>query len=154
MDIKPFFIGKQISDLVDRPVSVAAADDPIFSDQVVYACYKVLPHSNTVVVKLDLELLGTLSGTMIGVPAATFTAQIRAGHLDANLTDAGREIMNVLSPVVVDEGRAIFQGIFPSPSAYSREAEQLLQSRILYKASFKATMAGRQLGFMTFISDI
>lgn len=152
MEVSAFSISKHLSDLVGRHVAVKVADTAAFTPETRTACYVVEPLRGTAVVQLDYHLLGSLSGTMIGLPNPEIDQQIRTKVFDANMTDAAGELMNVLSAVIVSEGRAIFKGLFPRAVDYSSRAQDLLRGTY-FPLKLLVTLAGSKAGHMVIVSD-
>ncbi len=152
MDVTAFTVSKHLSDLVGRQVAVKVVGAAEFSSTTRVACYAVEPNHGTAVVQLDFHLLATLAGMMIGIPQVEIDSQIRSGELDENLTDASRELMNVLSAVVVSEGRAIFKGLFIRSADYSGAAQDLLRGGFS-PLKLTVTPAGAKAGCMLLTSD-
>lgn len=152
MDVTAFSISKHLSDLVGRHVAVKVADAAEFAPKTRTACYTVEPNAGTAVVQLDFALLATLAGTMIGFPAAEIDSQIRTEALDENLTDASQELMNVLSAVIVSEGRAIFKGLYPQAVDYSGRAQELMKGGY-FPLKLSVTPTAGKPGCMVIVSD-
>ena len=60
-------LGNHLSDLISRPVQVKAVEMPVFSPNVMFACYDVQPYGETSIVKVDYGLLAALAGTLLGI---------------------------------------------------------------------------------------
>lgn len=151
METTPFSVGKLLSDLVDRPVQMARADTPSFSSKVLFATYVVKPDCNIAVVKIDFAMLALLAGVMIGIPAKQVESQVAKGTMDDDLADSSRELMNVLSSVVVGEGRAIFRRIVLKEVDLLADERKLLAGGGASRLSLKCTVSSQVAGYMTIV---
>jgi hypothetical protein len=125
MPITPTLISRHLSGLVGRPVSVVRADRPTFLPAIIFGCYDVKACGAPAVIKIDLALLASLSGVMMGIPSTAVEAQVKANKLDELLDDAAKEIMNVMA-AIFQERRMLFKGLYTSPIQYSDAAEKLM----------------------------
>ena len=153
MEVTPFSISKHLSELIGRHVAVAVNDSVEFDPQSRVACYEVLPMQGTAIVKLDFHLLASMGGMMIGFPDAEIKSQMQQGKLDENLTDAAGEVMNVLSAVIVSDGRAIFRGLHREAREFSTRAGELLGGGF-YPLKLSVTPTGFPRGCMSVVSDV
>lgn len=153
MDVNAFSISKHLSNLVGRQVSAKVASKADFAPEMRTACYRVEPGEGTAVVQIDLHLLASLGGTMIGYPPSEVAAQARTGELDENLTDATQEVMNVLSAVIVSEGRAIFKGLYVKLRDCGTRVQQVLSGGF-YPLALQVTIAGEKPGYLLIASDL
>lgn len=151
MEPTPFAVGKLLSGLVDRPVQMTRADNPSFSPNVLFATYDVEPFRHVAIVKIDFAMLASLAGIMIGIPARQVELQVAKGTMDDDLTDSSREMMNVLSSVVVVEDRAIFKKIVHKEAELSPDERTLLTRGWTSKVSLKCTVSAQPAGFMTIV---
>ncbi|MGI4756398.1 MAG: hypothetical protein ACRYGF_06060, partial [Janthinobacterium lividum] len=124
MEITPFLLTKHLSGLVGRSLTIVRADKLMFSLKFLYACYDLPSSLDTAVIKIDLCLLATLSGLMIGIPNATIEATVRHGELGDELDDPAKEIMNVMA-AIFQERRVMFKGLFKAPEVHSQKAADI-----------------------------
>ena len=142
MSLSAQSLGKHLSELLDRPVQMQAVDLPIFTPNVLFACYDLEPYGETSIVKIDYGLLAAFAGTLLGFPPNLVLPMVKEQKLNDDMKDASREIMNVLAGVICDDGRPVLQGLFKRAFDYSRAAELIVQRAALCSLSVKATLAG------------
>ncbi len=148
-----YSISQLLSQLVGRSVSVALGKDGANNAKQVYGVYKVLPHDGTIVVKTDLPLLGSLAGSMVGLPFATVTERLAQTPLDETLRDAMHEILNISSTLVEVEKRAVFQTMATDPVYCEGDAAALIQKPD-HKSCFDITVAGYTSGKFNILAQL
>lgn len=149
MSVSAQSLARHLSDLVGRQVQLQPIEMPVFSPSVMFACYDVEPYGETTIVKIDYELLAALAGTLLGFPANLVLPMVRNRTLNDDMSDAAREIMNVLAGAISDDGRAVFQGLFEKAGGYSRNAELIVQRHALCSLSVKASLPGYGPGYLS-----
>ncbi len=122
-----YLISQLFSQLVGRSVTASLGKDAETKIKQMYGVYKVLPHNGTIVVKIDLPLLGSLAGSMVGFPFDTVTERLAQSPLDETLRDAMHEILNISSTLVEVEKRAVFQTMASDPVYCEGDAAALIQ---------------------------
>lgn len=110
MSATPFALSQLLSDLTGRKVNVVDASDLTNSSAAkAYGIYEVVPQNDTMLIKVDLPLLGSLGGVLVGLPDTIVKQQIAQEPLDETLRDAMHEVLNIVSKVLTKHGRAILK---------------------------------------------
>jgi len=63
------------------------------------------------ILQLDLPLLGSLGGALLGLPSDTIKEGLMSPTGDEPLRDAMHEVLNVASTIISIDHRAIFQSM-------------------------------------------
>src|SRR5690348_9891705 len=112
-DITPRVLSSHFTRLLGRQVGfektlVKARKDA----KVVYGVYKSFPSDTSIVVGIELSLVASFAGALIGLPEAEVQSRCKAAILDEVLSDAILEIFNVAAAVVTTEDRSVFIKMF------------------------------------------
>ena len=91
-----------------------------------YGIYTLLPADSAIIVKADLALLGSVAGALVGLPDSTVKEHLKVSPVDELLRDAISEVLNIASPAVTAEGRAVFTKMVADPSYIDGEAGKVL----------------------------
>jgi len=105
----PFLLSKCFSQLINRKVTFVQTGQALDGKtKLIYGLYSLSPIESAVVVKADLQLLGSIAGALVGLPDAVVKDRLKASPLDELLRDAISEVFNIASAAVSAEGRAVF----------------------------------------------
>ncbi|SEF62160.1 hypothetical protein SAMN05421819_0610 [Bryocella elongata] len=145
-DTVGFHLSKLLTDLVGRKVTFAplpnAVEQPI---KQVFGIYQLLPWDLAIVVRLDLSLLGSLAGLLVGLPDNAVKDRLKAGGFDELLRDAAHEVLNISSAVITAEGRAIFQKMVFDRTLVDGPAGEVLK-KPFHKSFYNVVIDGYQGG--------
>jgi hypothetical protein len=110
---KPLTIAQLFSDLTGRTVNFTQVlKPPVTKAKQAYGTYLIKPADTKRIVQLDLPLLGSFGGSLLGIPSETVKERLMSPGSDEPLRDAMHEILNVASTIVSVENRAVFQSMF------------------------------------------
>lgn len=110
---KPLTIAQLFSGLTGRAVNFTQVLKPQGSKaKQAYGTYLIKPADTSRIVQLDLPLLGSLGGSLLGLPSDAVKERLSSPTSDEPLRDAMHEILNVASTIVSIDSRAVFQTMF------------------------------------------
>ena len=141
---KPLIIAELFSNLTGRTVNFTQVlKPPVTNAKQAYGTYLIKPADSLRIVQLDLPLLGSFGGCLLGLPSDAVKERLTSSLNDENLRDAMHEILNVASTIVSIEHRAVFQTMFLDavPSAI---LESLTNPA--YRSYFNVTVSGYEGG--------
>jgi hypothetical protein len=92
-----------------------------------YGVYSLENSKSVVVAKLDVALLASFAGALVGLPDSAVKEHMSATPLDEVLRDSMSEVLNVAAAVISVEARAIFQSFFTDPAYLDSAASKLLK---------------------------
>jgi hypothetical protein len=110
-----------------------------------YGIYKVLPSGVAIVVKVDLPLLGSFAGALVGFPDSVVKEHLKVSPIEELLRDAIYEVFNVASAVVSNEGRAVFEKMVTAPVYIDGNAGKVY-AKPDHRSYFKVQVDGYQGG--------
>jgi hypothetical protein len=149
----PFALSKLFTDLIGRKVTfaqtTAAAETKI---KQMYAIYTVHPHETAIVVKIDLPLLGSLAGVLVGLPDSALKEHLAVSPMEELLHDAISEVLNIASAVINAEGRAVFTKMVEDPALIDGTAAKLFKKPD-HRSYFNVSVDGYQGGKFTILSQ-
>jgi hypothetical protein len=111
----------------------------------VFGVYTVLPTQEPLVVKMDLSLLGSFGGCLLGLPSETIVARLKTTPLDEVIRDAMHEVLNVLSAALAVKNRVVLQSMHMEESLLSSAALDTLR-KPLVTTCFDVMMKGYGAG--------
>jgi hypothetical protein len=76
--------------------------------RLIFGIYSLSPIESAVVVKADLQLMGSIAGALVGLPDQVVKEHLKISPLEELLRDAISEVFNIASAAVSAEGRAVF----------------------------------------------
>jgi len=117
----------------------------------IYGIYTVVPHDTAIVVKADLQLLGSIAGALVGLPDAAVKEHLRVAPIEELLRDAISEVLNIAAATVTTEGRAVFVKMVTDPAYIDGAAEKAYKSPFR-RSYFNVTVDGYQGGKFTIFS--
>jgi hypothetical protein len=142
----PFALSKLFSELIGRKVAFVQSTMPVEAKiKQIYGVYTVLPHETAIVVKVELPLLGSLAGVLVGLPDASIKERLGVSPIDELLRDAIYEVLNIASAVITEEGRAVFKSMTVDPAYIDGEAGKVLKKPD-HRSFFNVTVDGYQGG--------
>lgn len=110
---KPLVIAELFKGLTGRPVNFTQVlKPPATKSKQAYGTYLIKPADTRRIVQLDLPLLGSFGGSLLGLPADAVKERLMADSCDEPLRDAMHEVLNVASTIVSIDNRAVFQSMF------------------------------------------
>ena len=137
-----YSLSKMYTQLLGREIGFALKTQPQPSKvKPIFGVYTTQPGGDTLVVKADLPLMGSLAGAMVGLPAPAIAERLKEPKLDELLADAIHELFNVTSTPLSTESRVVFKTMHMERVLLSTAAEDTLKSP-LYTASFDVTANG------------
>jgi len=110
----------------------------------IYAIYEVTPVADPtgrrpMVIKASLELLGSLAGSLVGLPKEEVTRHLMNAPLEELMRDAIYEILNVASGVIANNSRAVLIGMSVASDDVKGDAALVLTSPA-YRADFNVVV--------------
>jgi hypothetical protein len=149
----PYALSKHLTDLIGRKVTFTqTVVSPETKVRQMYGIYTVLPHETAVIVKADLPLLGSLGGVLVGLPDSAVKEHLAATPVEELLRDAIHEVLNIISTVVTNEGRAVFLKMIADPILIDGAAGKVLKKPDR-RSYFDVLVDGYQGGKFTILSQ-
>ena len=128
----PYALSKMFTQLLARNVTVALVlKSSTPRPKLIYGVYQSVPQGETVVVKSDLVLMGSLGGALVGLPSEAVSEQIKAGQLGDALKDGIHEVFNITSTPLSANGRIVFQTMHTDQASLKEAARQTSDSPAL-----------------------
>lgn len=151
---KPFTIAKLFTDLTGQNVNFTQIlKAPLTKAAQAYGVYLIKPMDSIRVVQVDLPLLGSFGGALLGLPSQTVKESLAAPSLDEPLRDAIHEVLNVASTIVSIDDRAVFQTMhFGADSLPTGVADSLKNPA--FRSYFTVTMSGYEGGAFSIFAPI
>jgi hypothetical protein len=151
--ITAFALSQLMSQLTGRDVGFTLRLKPPPSRaKQVFGVYKVLPTDDLIVVKMDMPLLGSFGGCLLGLPADVVLGRLKTTPLDEVLRDAMHEVLNVLSSALVLKNRVVLQSMHTEESLLSGQALDTLK-KPLVTSCFDVSMKGYGAGDLRIMSQ-
>jgi hypothetical protein len=151
---KPFTIAKLFSDLTGQTVNFTQVLKPTLTKAAqAYGLYLIKPMDSTRVVQVDLPLLGSFGGALLGLPAQTVKERLASPTLDEPLRDAVHEVLNVASTIVSIDDRAIFQTMHFGADSLPAGIPESLKNPA-FRSYFTVTMNGYEGGAFSIFAPI
>lgn len=108
--MNPFIFSQLFSNLTGRKVNVVEADDMCqMHCPKAYGLFDIVGSDHTILIKMDLVLLGSLGGVLVGIPEALVKQQVANRSIDEALRDAMHEVLNITSSVLLQQKRAVLR---------------------------------------------
>jgi len=105
----PFLLSKCFSQLINRKVTFVQTGQSLDGKtRLIFGIYSLSPIESAVVVKADLQLMGSIAGALVGLPDQVVKEHLKISPLEELLRDAISEVFNIASAAVSAEGRAVF----------------------------------------------
>jgi hypothetical protein len=130
-----------------RPAGTVSKAKPIFG------VYKTVPVDDTIVVRADLPLFGTLAGVFVGLPAPSVAERLKTGQLDEVLSDGIHELFNITSTPLSTESRVVFKTMHLESACLSESATKVLAKPIV-TTSFDVTIGGTPGGLFQVLNGL
>ncbi len=149
---KPLTIAQLFSSLTGRTVNFTQVlKAPVTKARQAYGTYLIKPADSMRVLQLDLPLLGSFGGSLLGIPSDTVKERLMSPTGDEPLRDAMHEVLNVASTIISIDHRAIFQSMFLDalPSTISESLKNPA-----YRSYFNATVDGYEGGAFSILAPI
>jgi len=151
---KPLTIAQLFTGLVGRNVSFTQLLKPaVTGAKRAYGVYLVKPMDTIRVVQLDLPLLGSFGGALLGLPSDTAKERIMASTVEESMRDAVGEVLNVASTIVSIEHRAVFQSMYLDEASLPKTITESLKNPA-YKSYFSVAVDGYQGGAFSIFAPI
>ncbi len=151
---KPFTIAELFTGLTGRAVNVTQViKPPSRQASQAYGTYMIKPMDTTRIIQLDLPLLGSLGGSLLGLPAATLKERLTSPPSDEPLLDAMHEVLNVASTIVSTENRAVFQTMHLDTLEVPKELLESLKNPA-FRSYFDVTITGYEGGAFSILAPI
>lgn len=144
-----FALSKHLAGLINRRVDFKnASASPDNKTKKVHAVYTLHPQKKALVVTVDLPLLASMAGALVGLPDDEVKQRIPALPGDEVLSDAMQEVCNVASALVAHEGRAVLNGLVFQDVYLSKEAREAMTAP-QHRAYFSVEVEGYAGGKMS-----
>jgi hypothetical protein len=151
---KPFTIAKLFSDLTGQTVNFTQVlKPPMTKAAQAFGLYLIKPQDSTRIVQVDLPLLGSFGGALLGLPSQTVKERLAAPTLDEPLRDAVHEVLNVASTIVSIDDRAVFQTMHFGSDALPAGITDSLKNPA-FRSYFTVTMNGYEGGAFSIFAPI
>lgn len=138
----PYALSKMLTQLLARNVTVALQlKSTVPRPKIIYAVYQSVPQGETVVVKSDLTLMGSLGGALVGLPSDAVGEQTKAGQLGEALSDGIHEVFNITSTPLSVNGRIVFHTMHTDVASLKEAARITVDSPALV-TRFDISLAG------------
>jgi hypothetical protein len=149
---KPLTIAQLFSSLTGRTVNFTQLlKPPVTNAKQAFGTYLIKPADTKRIVQLDLPLLGSFGGALLGVPSESVKERLASSTSDEPLRDAMHEILNVASTIVSIDHRAVFETMFLD-SAPSVILESLKNPA--FRSYFTVTVDGYEGGAFSIFAPI
>jgi hypothetical protein len=147
-----FNLSQTFSKLTGRKVSFVQSTQALDKKigQII-AVYSLLPLETAIVVKADLPLMGSLAGTLVGLPDQAVTEHLRTTPMEELMRDSISEVLNVAAAAVSTEGRAVFTNMFTDP-IYLTGAAAKVYKEPFHRSYFVVSIEGYQGGRFSILS--
>jgi hypothetical protein len=150
----PFLLSQLFTDLTGRRVSVVDAAELMPSTAAkAYGIYEVVPGNAILLLKVDLPLLASLGGVLVGLPESIVKQQISQQPLDETLRDAMHEVLNITSKVLTKHGRAVLREMITDKTSGDAFTTEFIQQPHAQRR-FYTTMNGYPAGEITLFTAI
>jgi len=148
-----FGFTKVFSDLTGRSVNVSETDSRATgSDTSVFVVYRVRSNDRPIVMRMDLDLLAQIAGSIIGLPPNLAIEKARSVPMADVMLDAMHEIANVLSSEITSEPRVLLQGLCTSAAQCDSDVRDVVRKPGLASA-FKVVLAGKPAGMFSILKQ-
>ncbi|MCP5056705.1 MAG: hypothetical protein GY937_08255 [bacterium] len=98
-------LGTQLGSLVGKDVSIADARGPnTFEDSCHTARYMTRDDRLVALCQVDLAVAAAMGASLAMIPASAAEGAVKNGKLDQNLTDAYREVANIMAALLCGDG--------------------------------------------------
>ncbi len=148
-----YSLSKMYSQLLGREVGFTLKTPaPDSKAKAIFGVYKTEPVEDTIVVKADLPLLGSLAGVFVGLPAPSIAERLKEPKLDELLGDAIHELFNITSTPLSTEARVVFKTMHLDRVFLPGQAEDVL-AKPLQTSSFEVSLSGYPGGVFQVFSN-
>lgn len=148
----PTELSQLFTNLVGRPIAFTRLLTPeVKSTKSVYATYSCVANNKTVLLKVDLALLGSCAGALVGLPDTEVRARLASPSIDEVIQDALAEVLNVASALFSREGRTVYTGMTTDAACLDPEARGIL-AKPSQKLAFSVTVQDYLGGTFTLFS--
>ncbi|RRA48137.1 hypothetical protein [Acidipila sp. EB88] len=147
-----FSLSKLVSSLVGREVAFALVpklDKP--AAKPIYGTYAEVPGNQTLVVRAELAMLGTLAGYLVGLPEDTAIERASSRPMDETLRDAIHELLNIFASGLSTEHRVIFRSMTDDLLLCSGEALDVIR-KPERQSNYRISADGKAKGTLSILS--
>lgn len=149
----PYSLSRHFTNLIGRKVTFAQMASAVDTNaKQVYGLYTVFPRETALVLKADLNLLGSFAGALVGLPDADVRNHLKVSPIEELLRDAISEVLNVASAVTTHEGRAVFEKMITDRLLIQGAHEKVLL-KPLHRSYFNVSVDDYQGGRFALFSD-
>jgi hypothetical protein len=142
----PFNLSQRFSQMIGRKVTFTQATAALDSKvKQAYGIYSVQPLETAIVVQVDLRLLGSFAGCLVGLPDSVVSERLRLSPMEELLRDAINEVLNIASPAISTEGRVVFTKMVTDPIYIEGDAGKVFKKPD-HKSYFNVLVDGYQGG--------
>lgn len=151
---KPLTIAELFTGLTGRAVNFTQVlKPPMTKATQAYGIYLIKPTDSTRIVQLDLPLLGSFGGSLLGLPSETVKERLASTAGDEPLRDAMHEVLNVASTIVSIDNRAIFQTMHLDAATTPKGTLESLKNPA-FRSYFNVTVSGYEGGSFSIFAPI
>jgi hypothetical protein len=151
---KPLTIAELFTNLTGRPVNFTQVlRPPVTKSEQAYGVYLIKPTDLTRIVQVDLPLLGSFGGSLLGLPSETVKERLSSSTSDEPLRDAMHEVLNVASTIVSIDNRAVFQTMHLDASDMPKGILESLKNPA-FRSYFNVTISGYEGGAFSIFAPI
>ena len=145
----PFNLSHRFSQLIGRKVTFTQTTAALATKiKQIYAVYDVLPDRTAIVVQVDLPLLGSFAGALVGLPDSVVKERLGVTPIEELIRDAIYEVLNIASSAIATEGRVVFTKMVSDP-AYVDGAAGTVLKKPDHRSYFNVLVDGYQGGRFT-----
>ena len=142
----PFNLSHRFSQLIGRKVTFTQTTAALATKiKQTYAVYSVPPDETAIVVQVDLQLLGSFAGALVGLPDSVVRERLGATPIEELLRDAIYEVLNIASSAIATEGRVVFTKMVTDPVYIDGAASKVLRKPD-HRSYFNVLVEGYQGG--------
>ena len=124
----PFNLSQRFSQLIGRKVTFTQTTAaPASKIKQAYAVYNSPPDETAIVVQVDLPLLGSFAGALVGLPDCVVRERLGATPIEELLRDAIYEVLNMASSAIATNGRVVFAKMVSDPIYIDGAADKVLR---------------------------
>ena len=151
---KPLTIAELFTGLTGRTVKFTQVLKPSMTKaKQAFGVYLIKPQDKTRIVQLDLPLLGSFGGALLGLPSSEVTQRLASPANDEPLRDAVHEVLNVASTIVSIDERAVFQTMYLDAAAFPKQMSDSLKNPA-YRSYFEVKIDGYEGGAFSILAPI
>ncbi|MGA2671850.1 MAG: hypothetical protein ABSE99_01370 [Terracidiphilus sp.] len=145
-EVSPYVLSRCFSQLTGRKVAFVQTKFSLdMKIRQIYGIYALPPNDMAIIVKADLQLMGSIAGALVGLPDAAVKEHLKVSPIEELMRDAISEVFNIAATVISTEGRAVFTKMVTDP-AYIEGPAAKVYKEPFHRSYFTVTVEGYQGG--------